>query len=158
MSKEEESVTKRIRLTTFGSVAIVAHSVGLILAAYHAYLSFHLFANIPTGTNQTFVAIEALIYSILHALFGALSITSAGFGIYPSRNSRKFSLALLVTAEIFILAGFILDIAGVVLYVQEFGDLGARMFILHIVSIVYISMLFVYGIVYVVILITATFR
>ena len=158
MSQNEESVTKRIRLTAFGIAAILAHSLGLILAAYHSYLSFYLFAGVSTGTNYTFVAVEALIYSILHALFGALSITSAGFGIYPSRSSRKFSLALLITAELLMIVGFAFDIAGVVIYVAEFGVLGARLFILHIVSVVYVAMLFVYGIVYAVILITATFK
>ena len=158
MSEKRESVTKRIRLTTFGTVAIVAHSLGLILAAYHAYLSFYLFARVPTGSDDTFVAVEALIYSILHALFAALSITSAAFGIYPSSASRKFSLALLIPAELFIVSAFLLDIAGVAVYVQAFGDLGARLFILHIVSIVYVAMLFVFGIVYAVILLTATYR
>ena len=158
MSDEQESTTKRIRLTTLGIISIISHSLGLILAAYHAYLSFYLFTlnnQIPTAT---FVTTGALIYSILHAVFGALSITSAAFGIYPSRSSRKFSLALLIAAELFLVTAFIFDITGVVYYVQVYGVLGTKLFIIYIVSIVYITVLFVYGIVYGVFLITATFR
>ena len=158
MSDKQESTTKRIRLTTFGVISIISHSLGLILAAYHAYLSFYLFTldtQIPTAN---FVTTEALIYSILHAVFGALSITSAAFGIYPSRSSRKFSIALLIAAELFIVTALIFDILCVVYYVQVYGVLGTRLFIVYVVSIVYITLLFVYGIIYGVILITATFR
>ncbi|KAI6650260.1 hypothetical protein LOD99_5939 [Oopsacas minuta] len=158
MSEKQDSLTKRIRLTTFGTISILAHSLGIILATYHAYLSFYLFTLNTPGSSATFVTSEALVYSIIHAVFGALSITSAAFGLYPSRSSRKFSLALLITAELFIVTGFILDILGVVYYVEVFGVLGNRLFIVHIVTIVYDAMLFVYGIIYAVILITATFR
>eukprot|EP00800_Vazella_pourtalesii_P019819 TRINITY_DN6884_c0_g1_i1.p1 TRINITY_DN6884_c0_g1~~TRINITY_DN6884_c0_g1_i1.p1 ORF type:complete len:159 (+),score=13.32 TRINITY_DN6884_c0_g1_i1:29-505(+) len=158
MSDTQESSTKRVRLTTFGLISVISHSLGLILAAYHAYLSFYLFTLNTQIPISTFVTTEALIYSILHAVFGALSITSAGFGIYPSRSSRKFSLALLIAAELFLVTALIFDILGVVYYVQVYGVLGTRLFIVYIVSIVYITLLFVYGIIYGVILITATFR
>ena len=153
-------MTKRVRLTTFGTISITLHSLGLILATYHAYLSFFLFtrAETGTGTKAGFVTIEALIYAIIHAAFGALAITASSFGIYPSRRSRMFSLGLLLAAQLFILLAFILDIIGVVYYTEVYGVLGARLFIVHIVTIVYIAMLFLYGAIYGAVLILATYK